>query len=59
MRLAAFVALACLAACREEPTFEERYEAAGKRINTKAAEMDRELADRPNGPIEETAPEEP
>jgi len=39
------VSLMLLAACKEEPTFEERYEKAQKTISTRAAELDRALAE--------------
>lgn len=43
-----FIALAVLgllAACRNEPDFDERYEAAEEKIRTAAAEMDKELVE--------------
>ena len=38
--------LLALAACQQEPTFDERYDAASKQIGTSAKEMDAELEKR-------------
>jgi hypothetical protein len=43
MRGLAVLALLALAACKAEPSFDERYEKAHKQIRAKAAEIDREL----------------
>lgn len=54
MRPAAIVAVlaafAVLAGCRQEPEFDERFEAAEKRIDAEAAALERELADPPPEP---------
>ena len=43
MRRAFAIALLLLAACRSEPSFDERYERAEEEINAKAAELDEDL----------------
>ena len=43
MRSAALVLPFLLLACRQEPTFDERFEKAQHDINAKAAELDKEL----------------
>ena len=37
------LALVTAAGCKDEPSFDERYEAAEKRLEKKAAAIDREL----------------
>jgi len=39
MRLALASALLLLAACQQEPSFEERYEAAQKQVGAKASDI--------------------
>ena len=50
MRAGGFVlalgALAALAACKREPSFDERYAGAQKAIHEKAAELDKDMATR-------------
>lgn len=43
MRGAAIIALVLLAACKREPTFDQRYEEAEKHIRSTAAEIDAEI----------------
>jgi len=43
MRLAALAILALLGACKQEPTFEERYDAAAMHIRETAKEIDAEI----------------
>lgn len=43
---AALVALVVLAACKREPTFDERYAGAKKAISEKAAELETDIARR-------------
>jgi|TARA_B100000678_G_C18169779_1_gene486695 hypothetical protein len=43
MRGSAVICLLCLAACRNEPSFDERYEAAQERIEDTADGIDQEL----------------
>ncbi len=43
MRAAAVIAILLLVACKREPTFDERYEAAGKEISDTAREIDAEI----------------
>lgn len=43
MRLAALAILVALSACKREPTFDERYDAAAKQINETAKEIDAEI----------------
>lgn len=38
--------LLSLAACKREPSFDERYDSARKAINAKAGELDRDMARR-------------
>jgi len=56
-------ALCLLAACQDEPDFEERYEAAQTKIRAKAAELDSAIAkadrDRAVAQAGAGAPEEP
>ncbi|MEW9855834.1 hypothetical protein [Novosphingobium sp. M1R2S20] len=40
------VALPALSACKQEPSFEERYASAQKTINSKAAELEKDMASR-------------
>jgi len=42
----ALALLAALAACKREPTFDERYAGAQKAIRDKASELDRDMATR-------------
>jgi hypothetical protein len=42
----ALLAVLALAACKREPTFEERYAGAEKAIREKAGELDKDLARR-------------
>ncbi len=44
MRLALASTLLLLAACQQEPSFDERYEAAQKKVGTTAAELEAEMA---------------
>ena len=48
------VALGCamlsIAACNQEPTFDERYDAAKSSISEKAVEIDRDLEEGMDGP---------
>ena len=46
MRTLALVATVWLAACSQEPSFDERYEAAADQIGTSAKEIDDELEKR-------------
>lgn len=46
MRVWLLLALALIAACKREPSFDERYAEAQKVIGDKAAEIDAELATR-------------
>lgn len=45
MRLAAII-LSLVAACKSEPTFDQRYEAAEEKIRSTAKEIDQEIATR-------------
>lgn len=38
-----FVSLLLLAACQQEPSFDERYEAAQKKVGSTAAELEAEM----------------
>jgi uncharacterized lipoprotein len=55
MRVLAVLALAMLAACHSEPSFDERYNAAEKQIRDTASEIDAELEvpDGASGPDEQ------
>jgi hypothetical protein len=58
------VALAALAACKREPTFDERYQAAQAKIHASAAAIDAELeanaaAEAPAGPTPSSDNEHP
>jgi hypothetical protein len=44
MRRCVALALVLLVACRQEPTFDERYDAAEKELQDRATEIDAELA---------------
>lgn len=44
MRRAAFLLLLLLAACKEEPDFDTRYDKAAKEIEARAKAMDAEIA---------------
>lgn len=44
MRRATLIALLLLAACRQQPGFDERYGKAEEDIRARAAEMDNQLA---------------
>ena len=44
MRAAFLVPLLLLAACKDEPRFEERYEKAAKEIEARAKAMDADIA---------------
>ena len=46
MRSLATLALIALAACQQEPTFDERYDAAREKMGTTASEIDEELERR-------------
>ena len=54
-RAAILLGLAMLGACHE-PTFDERYASAEKATREKAAEIDKELADREKAQTEAAAP---
>lgn len=47
MRLATLIAILLLTACKREPTFDERYEAAEKQIHDTAREIDAEIGKVP------------
>ena len=47
MRLPVLIALLMLTACKREPTFDERYEAAEKEISETAREIDAEIGKMP------------
>jgi hypothetical protein len=38
------ISMLLLAACQQEPSFDERYEAAQKKVGTTAAELEAEMA---------------
>jgi hypothetical protein len=44
MRFTALAILALLSACKREPTFDQRYDAAAKHINQTAKEIDAEIS---------------
>lgn len=44
MRVAALLVLIMLAACKAEPSFDERYAQTQQRLETRAAEIDRQIA---------------
>ena len=44
MRLMALAILVVLGACKREPTFDERYEAAEKQIRDTAKDIDTEIS---------------
>jgi hypothetical protein len=48
MRFTLVIVLALLGACRGEPDFDERYDAASKQIGTSARRIDMELEKRGN-----------
>lgn len=56
MRAAAVFVLVLLAACKAEPSFDERYARTQQRLETRAAEIDRQVA---SGAASEAAPAAP
>lgn len=44
MRLAMLAVLVLLCACKREPTFDERYDAAAKQITKTAKEIDADIS---------------
>ena len=51
MRRLALVALVALAACKAEPSFDERYEQAETRIKDKARELDAQAGKAQTAPV--------
>lgn len=56
MRLAALMIIVLLAACKREPTFDERYDTAEKQIRDTAKEIDAELGKVPPTGVPSIAP---